>query len=701
MYTRLFIFLFLPATYTHAQTHQIDSLKKRLPTLNNREQVNCLNAIGREYNFKFIHSDSALKYANLAWQKAETIHYNIGKAVSLNTQADVQGRLLGHQNLMERFSMQAIELLKNENDPQNLSAAWYKMAIALTAQGKFVEAKEAASKAKQIAIAANDKSGLGWGSQVTGQLFCFRGDYWEGFENLDEAQKLGKELKDSLLTSVSLAFIARSFNMVGDPQKALMYYHQSLQFAQPLVLLWPHLEDMAYAHLKLKQYDSVLYYQQKYRRNIDSLTSDLLVRKKFNAFKSGFSIDFQLAQKKYDEVLAEILPGLDQLRKNRDVNPLMLTLLNLGKIYEGKKNYQRSLSYTRELFQIARQTENKPSLKEAYQLMASLYDHLNNGDSAYLYYRQYTVMKDSMEMTQYTQRTTLYLAASEAENRIRLLKKDREIKEQQFVLKNKELQKQSQLKNLFLGSLLLLLLISILVFRNIILKRKNEKLRSDQAQSALKRKALELEMQALRAQMNPHFIFNCLSAIDNLIQTNQADKATSYLSRFARLIRSVLDGSKNNLVPFQQDFETIRLYLEMEQFRCNNKFSFVLTADQELLNGDYRVPPLIIQPFIENAIHHGLLTKQDPDRQLTISAQLQDEQIMYSITDNGIGRKEAAILKEINRPGQQSYGIDITRQRIHLHNRNDISKDVQISDLEMNGIASGTKAVVIINSFEL
>jgi len=328
-----------------------------------------------------------------------------------------------------------------------------------------------------------------------------------------------------------------------------------------------------------------------------------------------------------------------------------------------------------------------------------LFDCLKQADSAYSYFRQYTVIKDSMETAQFTSRTALYLAASEAENKIRLLNKDKKISEQQLALNKKELSKQGQLKNLLVASLVVLFLLSMLVIRNNLLKRKNEKLQNEQAQFALKRKALELEMQALRAQMNPHFIFNCLSAIDNLIQTSQADKATSYLARFAKLIRGVLDSSKNNVVPFQKDFETLRLYLEMEQFRCNNKFSYNLTAEQELLNGDYKVPPLIIQPFIENAIHHGLLNKQDSNRQLEVSAQLKDEHIIYSITDNGIGRKRSAVLKEMNRPEQQSYGIAITRERIHLHNKNGKTNDVQITDLEQDGMAVGTKAIIRINSF--
>ena len=213
----------------------------------------------------------------------------------------------------------------------------------------------------------------------------------------------------------------------------------------------------------------------------------------------------------------------------------------------------------------------------------------------------------------------------------------------------------------------------------------------------MKHRIAETEMMALRAQMNPHFIFNCLGAIDNLIQTNQRDKATSYLARFARLIRAVLDSSKNNVVPFQKDLETLQLYLEMEQFRCNNKFSYEMNVDPPLLHSDYQVPPLLIQPFIENAIHHGLLHKKFGDRQLQVSVQLEDDHIVYSITDNGVGREKAAGFKERNKPDHQSYGIAITRERIHLYNQNGIKDDLIITDLKDNGVPSGTKAVVRIN----
>ena len=697
MYTRLLIVLLVLTANVSAQTHRIDSIKTILPKLKGEAEVNSLNELSKEYNFYWIHSDSSLKYAKLAFQKAAVINYKAGQAKALCMQAGTEGRLLGKPGAMETLAKQAIDILKDEKDPKALSMAYYYTGVSLVIMGKYREAEEPFSKAKQLAIESKDRWSIGWAEQGFGFMNFKDGTYWKSFPHLIEAQQIGKEVNDSVLTTLSLVLIARTFNMAGDPQSALKYYHQAFHYSVPFIRLWSHHEDMAYAHLQLKNYDSALYYQQLNAQDLATQTTDDKLRKKFSHYMIGYSVDIQLARKEFDTILNRVLPTIPNLRNANDVAPYFQSLLALGKVYEAKGNYQTALLYTRELYQAARGFRNRGFRRNANQLLASIFERLNEPDSAYFYFKQYTAMKDSMETAQYAGRTALYLAASEAENKIRLLKKDKELNEQQLALNKKELQKQSQLKNLLIAVSMALILISLLVVRNNILKRKNEKLRNEHEQSALKRKAMELEMQALRAQMNPHFIFNCLSAIDNLIQTNQGDKATSYLSRFAKLIRAVLDSSKNNLVPFQKDLETIQLYLEMEKFRCNNKFGYQIHVEPALLHSDYRVPPLIIQPFIENAIHHGLLNKKGSDRQLEIFIKLENEHIIYSITDNGIGRQKAAGLKERNKPEHQSYGIAITRERVHLHNRNGIDDDLVITDLLDQGTATGTKAIIRIN----
>ena len=701
MAARFIILVLFFSSNAIAQTSRLDSLKRLLSTQSAQQEVNTLNELANAYVFHYIHSDSCTKYAEQARQKSIQLSYNSGKARALITLANMHGRLLRKPMLMQQLCMEAITLSKNAKDQVSLATGYYVLSLAYTLRGKYDSAIIAGEASRDIAKGAGYKTGEGWAYESLGFCYSKHGIYWKSFENLIEAKRIGEEIHDSLLVSMSLAFIARSFNRTGDPSMALSYYHQALQFAPPFLLLWPHHEDMAYAHMQLKQYDSVTYYQQTYRHNLELLTTDRVIRKVFTPSLWGLSLQVQLALKQYDKVLEDILPYLDELRQSKDIIQYMQALLNLGQVYEAKKNYQLSLGYTRELLQLSNRAGSKQFNNDAYALMASLFDKLKQSDSAYYYLKKFSAVKDSLETAKFAQRTALYVAASQAEARIRLLKKDNEITQQQLAINRKELQKKSQLKNWLLGSLACFIILSLLVYRNINLKRKNEKLRNQQIQSSLQRKAADLEMQALRAQMNPHFIFNCLSAIDNLIQTSQADKATSYLSLFANLIRAVLDGSKNNLVSFQRDFETLRLYLELEQFRCNDKFKYALTAESELLNGDYHVPPLIIQPFVENAIHHGLLNKPDNNRQLDISAVLQDEHIIYRITDNGIGRREATIIKERNRPGQKSYGIDITRERINLYNKNGISNDVIISDLEDDGRCIGTKAVVRISSHEL
>jgi len=683
-----------------AQTRTLDSLRNRLFFLSGTAKADGLNYLGTQFCYQWIHTDSALRYARAAYQHASSIGYQNGAAAALLLEADVKGKLLGQPQQMLLLSSKVIAALQNAREDRMLGYAYKTLAGALVFLGKYGQAVDSAFVARRIAMKTGDQHLLGWVENTIGFAYVKSGHYWQAFEHLVKAQEIGKEENDALLVSISLGFIGRSFNRAGDPQKALEYYYEFKRYATPFSLLWPHLDDMAYAHLQLKRYDSAAYYQQQHRDHIDSLTTDMALREKFTPLPWELSSDIQLARKQYPSILMRVLPELPKLRESGDVIPLMIALLTAGKAYLGQQDPASALRYSRELHQRAANIDNKQFMKDAAELLSTIFERLGRSDSAYLYFRQYAALNDSMETASFAGRTALYLAASAAENKIKLLQKNRAIHEQQLHLNQKEIQKQAQLKNLLLAGLVLAVLFSIILASNFRLQRKNEKLRNEQEQAALKRKALELEMQALRAQMNPHFIFNCLSAIDSLIQTNQRDKATSCLSRFAKLIRGVLDCSKNNLVPFEKDFQTVKLYLEMERFRCNDKFGYDLQADDELLQGDYKVPPLIIQPFIENAIHHGLLNKQSGNRLLKVNVQLQNKHIIYAITDNGVGRKKAAALNQLNMPGRQSYGIEITKERIQLHNRNNADADLVITDLEEGGMSLGTRAVVRINCFE-
>lgn len=216
------------------------------------------------------------------------------------------------------------------------------------------------------------------------------------------------------------------------------------------------------------------------------------------------------------------------------------------------------------------------------------------------------------------------------------------------------------------------------------------KIRSIEAEQMLQRTHIEMysmneqlskaKLEALRAQMNPHFIFNCLNSIDNLIQMDEKEKATLYLAKFATLIRSILESSTDDEVDCWKDMETLQLYLELEALRFDNKFSYVVTIAAEIKNGDYKVPPLVIQPFVENAIHHGLLNKIEHDKKLLVDVAVTNSHIHYSIEDNGVGRAKAALYKQLNQPTYESMGMRITADRISLFNQQSNSS-VKIIDL--------------------
>ncbi|MEO5946083.1 MAG: histidine kinase [Chitinophagaceae bacterium] len=699
MKVKLSILFLILSFNISAQSLKIESYKNVISKAFGIDKINTLWKIVDEYHYQNIQTDSALKYARIAFNEAAALNNRTAKGRALVQQSKIYGTLLGNIKEMKRYSLMAIEELKSTGDNIQLASAYHALALSLIFQGNYDEAIGVLVKAKILSTEINDKHGLSWFYQVNGLGYVKSGQLWKGFVSLKEADRLAREIKDSLISGYSLNLIGRAFMLNGDPETALHYYREGQKFQNTsIILMWPHLEDMGYAFLQLKQNDSAVIYQQRHRHNLMALTTDTAVRRKFRVWQyPDFRIDQKIQQQKYDDVIAELEPRLADQQLKENQLPMMHALLNIGYAYAGKKNYKKSMESGKKLLQLAKHSYNNFYLREGYALMANNFEQLAQKDSAFDYFKSYIATKELMAEDQFALRAALHIANEQSKLQLDSLAKINNFNERQLTAKQKELGRASQLKNLLLISLIILGVLTILIFRNITLKRKNDRLQNEKIQLALKRKALELEMQALRAQMNPHFIFNCLSAIDNLVQTNQADKATSYLSRFAKLIRSVLDSSKNNVVSFQRDFETLKLYLEMEKFRCNNKFSYTLEADERLMNGDFKVPPLIIQPFVENAIHHGLLNKQENNRQLDISAELQDEHIVYYVSDNGIGRNQAQRIKEMNRPDQVSYGIDITRERVNIYNMNG-QNDIEITDLEDKGISIGTRAMVRLHS---
>ncbi len=216
-------------------------------------------------------------------------------------------------------------------------------------------------------------------------------------------------------------------------------------------------------------------------------------------------------------------------------------------------------------------------------------------------------------------------------------------------------------------------------------------------QMQFEREAMELNAMALRAQMNPHFIFNCLNSIKALIQEKQNKYAVKYLTTFVSLIRKQLDNTSNQ-VALTDELQTCKLYLEMEAMRFDGRidFHFEIAVD-ELLNR-VLIPPLTLQAVVENAVIHGLLPSESGGR-VDIKVYCKDGRVNCEIKDNGIGRTAAAKLKEKSSPLHQSKGIHLLQERITLHNIIHKQDDsIQTIDLyHANGEAAGTVVIIKFN----
>ncbi len=204
-----------------------------------------------------------------------------------------------------------------------------------------------------------------------------------------------------------------------------------------------------------------------------------------------------------------------------------------------------------------------------------------------------------------------------------------------------------------------------------------------------------LEQQALRLQMNPHFIFNSLNSIQSFVIENDTDKAINYLAKFSQLMRLILSSSREIYVPLEDEIKSLSYYLEIERLRFDSKFDYIINVEETIDKEFTEIPPMVIQPYVENAIIHGLLNKKDKGF-LSINFFVENAYLKCIVTDNGVGRENAMELKQKSGLQRKSRGMLITQQRLEMLNKQTKQQlSVKIEDLfDENNIASGTRVTI-------
>ena len=436
--------------------------------------------------------------------------------------------------------------------------------------------------------------------------------------------------------------------------------------------------NLATYYTNLNRIDSAFYFN-KLSDSVARLTNNQVqehVRDQFNY------VNILCKENKYDEAKKALILVKPWLEKNGDRPWLVTYLISFASIDTAQHRWMSAADTLLHALSVAKESGQEISIVLVLQQLAAVNAKLNNFREAYRYQQEYMQHKDSLTSAETKSRLADFEAMNKTqqkEQHIAILQKDNDIK-------NLQLKNSRQSNLLYLGGFIFLLALAGIVFyqRNRRLKIQAQKVKA------------ELQMQVLRSQMNPHFIFNSLNGIENFILQNEKRQASEYLNKFASLIRIILSNSREEGVAFTDDMETIQLYIDLELLRFNNKFCYVKNIDPALIEFDYRVPPLLIQPFVENAIVHGFAYSKRKDLRLLVTAKLEDDYIIYKIEDNGVGRAEASTYNGRSRSKHDSLGLQITNERINIFNEQHSAQNtLKIEDLhDMNGQPSGTSITV-------
>jgi hypothetical protein len=706
----------------------LESLKKQVPNLKDTALVNCLNLIG--YNFTIIgfgpgspdfirRSDSVFHYANLAFEEAKKINYKKGMVDALNQQASSEniksyGLRLAQQNdsatkvTQKKYLSAAIALAEKINYDDGLGISY----MVWPEQSRD-DTTDYMKKSLPYFQKAGDEKKEGEACTWIAEGYFYKGYYENAIEycqrglilnhkTVDDARTKEEQDWSYYLYQQSLADMADLYKVAGDYESSLEYFEISTRFGIERNTGWTMEGEKGEIFRLIGNYDSSFYYLRKPNTIANKWTEREIAAT-------------YLMAKQYDSALTILKEIEPEFRETNVRGNLLPVLFYTASAYAGKNEYNNALPYAREGISNAEYLGRRADIMTGYELLSRINHHLGNNDSAYYYLDKYIILKDSIQNRQFLFRINNYKkAAEDAKKHAQLMLLDKDNK-----LKDAQLKQEVQQKNFLFILLSAFGLTGFFVFRSISLKRKNEKIKHEQLQNEMKLQQLdnekkraefqqqtaELEMQALRAQMNPHFIFNCLSSINRFILKNESKTASSYLTRFSRLMRMVLTNSQKPLIALDDELEMLGIYLEMERLRFKNSFDYSINFLNAIDSDNIFIPPLLLQPFCENAIWHGLMHlpagrqgKDGPGR-LDIELSMKENILHCIITDNGVGREKAAEMKSKTAEREKSMGLKITTERLALFNREKgVHTFYEIEDIkDENGNPAGTKIVIKIS----
>jgi tetratricopeptide (TPR) repeat protein len=680
----LLTIIFLLSDTSFAQQHPdrktINTLLIELPNTQGNSRIDCLNNLSEEYWwFPRPNPDSIYFYASQAHMFSKNTEDAYGQARAV-LNLGVSEYYRRDYKKAEVELLECIRLCEQKPDPKVPGWAWLYLGSVHYLKNDYKLAESDFEISDRYFKETGNEEGKGRLCAFKSILYAAMGNYKKGFEYCQSSLVLRMKMSDQVCILFSYSNFGNLFKAAGDYETALAYYQKSLQYAKANNLVWDQNEPMGTIFCRLNKNDSSFYYLFL---SLKKNPNDPIVLQSLS--------ETYLGGKEYDSSLKISSKLINIFRNSNDQVHLMISLLDAGKAYAGKNNFKEALKLSSEGLSLARTADAQPYMIEGYQLVSNLYSKTGNVDSAFNYLNKYTELKDAVQTQKFLSRLNYFASATEDEKkqaRLVLLDKDNKIKEEQL--------KQESLNNkLLIGSIFIFVLLGTILFRNFSLKKNNALLQNKREQAELQQQAAELKMQTLRTQMNPHFIFNCLNSINRFILENNKSDSSRYLTKFSRLIRMILQNSQSSLITLKSEMESLELYLDMEMMRFNNHFNYKIIVPPDLNISALKVPPLILQPYVENAIWHGLMHKEE-EGELEIEVLQEGNYLYIKITDNGIGRQQSARIASKSATKHKSMGLLITADRLAMmQNTNGNESSVVINDLvHADGSAAGTEVQI-------
>ena len=634
---RLLIFGFiclLTHTSVLAQGSTLDSIKSLYnKSTDEKDKTILLSKIG----FYTITSnpDSALILANKALKQSQILKFEDGEASSLNTIGWVHFQK-GEYNKAIDFIQKSLNIyLKNGNE-NGVFTSYFNISSIYIKQGAYPEALKYLLKTLPLIEKFPTHEQVTGIYKNLGIVYREMDDYEKAIDYFNRAIQINVKNNNLHLAADIKTSLGILYSQMGRPADALREYESAYRIYKK--------ENNLQSQSLIRENEGDLYY------NLEDYTK---------------ALDLFLEAKKGYERLGS-LPDLAYIS------------MEIAKVQTAQKKYDLAIQTLKEGLEFSSQTNAKNYELNLHQQLAETYEAAQYFDLALKSYKDYQILKDSIQSDNQVSQLSRLRTEFETEQ-----------KDQQIRLLNteKSLQKAESFRRLLIAvafALLVILLAGFIYVRTKLFKK--EKLLAEHKQQ-------ETEQKLLRSQMNPHFIFNCFNTIDSYVLQNRKLEASRLIQRFSKLTRLVLEQSAQEEITVKESMDMLRTYLQIEQTRNNNKFGFDIEVDES--TASYRVAPMLIQPFVENSIIHGIKNKDDENGFISVKIKEDIENLIFEVEDNGVGRKRATAIKKETNKTHHSMAMDITLSRLSLLNKGkDIEDYIKFTDIE--GENTGTRIEVSI-----